>query len=319
MFNLFKNKKKTPSASSAMSVGLSKTRHSFKARLGSVFFGKKLLTQDLLDELEMVLLSSDVGIEMTKKILDRVKSIYEQKLASSDEVTMDMLRSAMLYHLNEINKPVDFPENSPTVVLTVGVNGVGKTTTVAKLANMFKNHGKTVMLAAGDTYRAAAIEQLQSWADKIEVPLIAQQEGADSAAVVFDGLSSAKAKHIDVLIADTAGRLHTQDNLMQELEKVKRVLKKIDPTAPHMTLMVLDATTGQTAINQVKIFSDVLGIDGIVLTKLDGTAKGGAIFSILDQLRIPVLFVGTGETVNDLMPFDNRQYIESLFEDEHAL
>ena len=156
-------------------------------------------------------------------------------------------------------------------------------------------------------------------ADKIEVPLIAQQEGADSAAVVFDGLSSAKAKHIDVLIADTAGRLHTQDNLMQELEKVKRVLKKIDPTAPHMTLMVLDATTGQTAINQVKIFSDLLGIDGIVLTKLDGTAKGGAIFSILDQLRIPVLFVGTGETINDLMPFDNRQYIESLFEDEHAL
>ena len=315
MFNLFKSKNKESNDQSKMSVGLSKTRHTLRERLGSIFSGKKLLDQVLLDELEVVLLSSDVGISATQKIIEEVKKINKTHNLNSEEASIETLKKAMLIHLESLNKEVDFPESKPGVVLVVGVNGVGKTTTVAKLASWLKRQDKSVMLAAGDTYRAAAIEQLQTWSDRLELPLVAQQEGSDSAAVVYDGLASAKAKKMDYLIADTAGRLHTQDNLMQELEKVKRVIKKIDPTAPHLTLMVLDATTGQTALNQVKIFTEVLGVDGIILTKLDGTAKGGVIFSILDQLNVPVYFIGTGESDMDFMPFNNKQYIDSLFEE----
>lgn len=315
MFNLFKSKNKESNDQAKMSVGLSKTRHTLRERLGSLFSGKKLLDQTSLDELEVILLSSDVGISATQKIIEEVKRISKDHGLTDEAESVDVLKKAMLIHLEGLNKAVDFPESKPGVVLVVGVNGVGKTTSVAKLASWLKAKDKTVMLAAGDTYRAAAIEQLQTWSDRLSLPLVAQQEGSDSAAVVYDGLASAKAKKMDYLIADTAGRLHTQDNLMQELEKVKRVIKKIDPTAPHLTLMVLDATTGQTALSQVKIFMEVLGIDGIILTKLDGTAKGGVIFSILDQLKIPVFFVGTGESETDFMPFDNKQYIESLFEE----
>ena len=315
MFNLFKSKNKSPNDQSAMSVGLSKTRHTFKERLASLFSGKKLLDQNLLDELEIILLSSDVGISATQKIIEGVKKINKEHDLSSEPESIEVLKKAMLIHLESLNKEVVFPESNPGVVLVVGVNGVGKTTSVAKLASWLKSQDKSVMLAAGDTYRAAAIEQLQTWSDRLDLPLVAQQEGSDSAAVVYDGLASAKAKKMDYLIADTAGRLHTQDNLMQELEKVKRVIKKLDPDAPHLTLMVLDATTGQTALSQVKIFTEVLGIDGIILTKLDGTAKGGVIFSILDQLKIPVYFIGTGESDTDFMPFDNKNYINSLFEE----
>lgn len=313
IFGRKKTKKSSQQPDSALQIGLKKTRNTFRDRLARVFLGRKLLDQSALDELEVVLLSADVGIQATEEIIAEIKQKVGQ--TTGDSAVTDVIREkmvALLRDWNQDTKPV--VSGNPKAILLVGINGVGKTTSVAKLARFYLRQNQTVMLAAGDTYRAAAIEQLETWAQRLEVPLIAQQQGSDSAAVVYDALSSAKAKGMNILIADTAGRLHTQDNLMKELEKVKRVLKKLDPTAPHEVLMVLDATTGQSALAQVATFVEVLGIDGIILTKLDGTAKGGVIFPILHQLSVPVRYVGTGETFDDFAVFDPQQFVDALFD-----
>jgi fused signal recognition particle receptor len=259
---------------------------------------------------------ADVGMQATKKITSQLTlGLARKQLADNDSLIAALKRT-----MAEILAPCALPlqidaTKKPFVILMVGVNGAGKTTTVGKLAQQFKSQGRKVMLAAGDTFRAAAVEQLQTWGDRLEVPVIKQGQGADSASVIFDALQSAQARGIDVLIADTAGRLHTQMSLMDELEKIKRVMVKLDPEAPHETLLVLDAVTGQNALAQASHFRDSVGVTGLVLTKLDGTAKGGMIFSVAEQLQTPIRYIGVGETVNDLRPFDHEEFVDALLAD----
>ena len=292
---------------------LSKTRATLTGGLADLLLGKKQIDDDLLEQLEDQLLMADVGMQATAKITARLT----EKLGRSELKDSDSLYDALKKTMTDILEPCAVPLTidrgpKPFVILMVGVNGAGKTTTVGKLAQQFKAQGLKVMLAAGDTFRAAAVEQLQSWGDRLELPVIKQGQGADSASVIFDALRSAQARGIDVLIADTAGRLHTQVNLMDELEKIKRVMAKLDPEAPHETLLVLDAVTGQNALAQASNFRDAVGISGIVLTKLDGTAKGGMIFNVAEQLRTPIRFIGVGESVEDLRPFDNEEFVDAL-------
>lgn len=307
MFNIFTKEKKTKT----LSDGLKKTRQGFGERLKNLFLGKSVVDDSLIEDVEMMLLSADVGVKTTERLIGVIKENVKKNRVSQDEI-VDSIKSTLSKLL--LSPPKSKKDGNPKVILVVGVNGVGKTTTVAKIATHCLEQGQTVMVAAGDTYRAAAIQQLQTWCDRLSIPLVAQQYGADPAAVVYDAVSSAKAKKLDVMIADTAGRLHTQGNLMNELEKVKRVLKKLDPSAPHETLMVIDATTGQTALNQVKVFADVLGLDGLILTKLDGTAKGGVVFSIQEQFKLPIYYIGVGEGAEDLVEFDPNHFVEALFE-----
>ncbi len=307
MFNIFTKEKKTKT----LSDGLKKTRQGFGERLKNLFLGKSVIDDSLIEDVEMMLLSADVGVKTTERLIGVIKENVKKNRVSQDEI-VDSIKSTLSKLL--LSPPKSKKDGNPKVILVVGVNGVGKTTTVAKIATHCLEQGQTVMVAAGDTYRAAAIQQLQTWCDRLSIPLVAQQYGADPAAVVYDAVSSAKAKKLDVMIADTAGRLHTQGNLMNELEKVKRVLKKLDPSAPHETLMVIDATTGQTALNQVKVFADVLGLDGLILTKLDGTAKGGVVFSIQEQFKLPIYYIGVGEGAEDLVEFDPNHFVEALFE-----
>lgn len=297
--------------------GLSKTRHQLGDGLGQLLLGKKEIDKNLLEELETLLISADLGIETTEKILEQLT----KKLARKELSNGDSLYHALKVHLQDLLQQnaqqlhLETSDKTPFVLLMVGVNGAGKTTTIGKLAKQFQKNGKKVMLAAGDTFRAAAVEQLQIWGERNDIPVIAQQTGADSASVLFDALQAAKARKVDVLIADTAGRLHTQSNLMEELKKVKRVLQKLDPCAPHETMLVLDASIGQNALVQARQFHEAIGLTGITMTKLDGTAKGGILFALANDLGIPFRYLGIGEGIEDLRPFDAGQFVGALFDD----
>ncbi|MDH5444323.1 MAG: signal recognition particle-docking protein FtsY [Gammaproteobacteria bacterium] len=318
---MFGFKKKTPKTNDSpslfgrLSKGLAKTRHGITDSLGSLLQGGQKVDADLLEELETLLLTADVGVETTLRIIDDLSERIRKNKITDSTSLFTSLREDMSAILNKSDHELAIDATkSPFVILMVGVNGVGKTTTIGKLARQFKDQGKSVMLAAGDTFRAAAVEQLQTWGERNDIPVIAQGSGADSASVVFDALQSARSKNIDILIADTAGRLHTQSNLMDELKKVKRVLGKLDDSAPHEVMLVLDAGTGQNALTQAKEFHQAVGVTGITLTKLDGTAKGGIIFAIADKLGIPVRFIGVGEAIEDLQPFHADVFVDALFE-----
>ncbi len=297
--------------------GLAKTRHHLGDGISRLLLGKKALDATLLDDLETLLLSADVGMETTRSILQQVsEELSRKKLADGDAVYRALkLRLETILLQNE--KPLNWVTNdgSPFVILMVGVNGAGKTTSIGKLAKQFQQQGKKVMLAAGDTFRAAAIEQLQIWGNRNQVSVIAQQSGADSASVIYDALQAATARRIDILIADTAGRLHTQTNLMEELKKIKRVLQKLSIKAPHEVLLVLDASIGQNALEQARQFHQALGITGIIMTKLDGSAKGGILFAIANELKLPFRYIGIGEGIEDLRPFDAVQFVRAIFDD----
>jgi fused signal recognition particle receptor len=301
---------------SRLATGLSKTRTGFSDGVANLLLGKKEIDDDLLEELETQLVMADVGVEATREIMAKLT----ERVGRKELTDSDALFEALIKELQDILAPCEQPlvigsaNNKPYVILMVGINGVGKTTTIGKMAKQFQAKGKSVMLAAGDTFRAAAVEQLQVWGERNDVPVIAQHTGADSASVLYDALEAATARGTDILIADTAGRLHTKDNLMGELEKVVRVMKKIDPEAPHEVMLVLDAGTGQNAINQAVHFQKSVGVTGLTLTKLDGTAKGGVIFALAKQLALPVRFIGIGEGINDLRPFDANDFTRALFD-----
>jgi len=304
--------------SSRLATGLSKTRSGFSDGVANLLLGKKEIDDDLLEDLETQLVMADVGVEATQEIMAKLT----ERVGRKELTDSDALFEALIKELQDVLAPceqplmIDSAKNKPYVILMVGINGVGKTTTIGKLAKQFQAKGKTVMLAAGDTFRAAAVEQLQVWGERNDVPVVAQHTGADSASVLYDALEAATARGTDILIADTAGRLHTKDNLMGELEKVVRVMKKIDPEAPHEVMLVLDAGTGQNAINQAVQFQKSVGVTGLTLTKLDGTAKGGVIFALAKQLGLPVRFIGIGEGINDLRPFDANDFTRALFDKE---
>ena len=292
---------------------LSKTRASLSSGIASILLGKKSIDDDLLEQLEDQLLMADVGMQATQKITTNLVQAGSRDQLKDNKSVLSVLKQSMTDILSPSAVPLTIDKkHRPFVILMVGVNGAGKTTTVGKLAQQFKNQGYSVMLAAGDTFRAAAVEQLQSWGARLDIPVIKQGQGADSASVIFDALKSAQSKGIDILIADTAGRLHTQNNLMDELEKIKRVMGKLDPSAPHETMLVLDAGTGQNALSQATNFNQSIGISGITLTKLDGTAKGGMIFSVSEQLQLPIRYIGVGESVDDLRVFDDKEFVDAL-------
>ncbi len=293
--------------------GLSRTSANLSSGLGDVFLGKKAIDDELLEEIETCLLTADVGIEATQSIIQGLTEQVARKALSDSDALFEALREQMLSILGPVNQPLAIPEqDKPYSILVVGVNGAGKTTTIGKLARHLQNAGKNVMLAAGDTFRAAAVEQLQTWGERNEIPVIAQKTGADSAAVIFDAMQAATARKMDVLIADTAGRLQTQSNLMDELKKVKRVMGKDDPNAPQEVLLVLDAGTGQNGLSQARQFHEAVNVTGIALTKLDGTAKGGILFAIAKQLAIPIRFIGVGEGLEDLHAFDAQEFVDAL-------
>ncbi|MEX5509100.1 signal recognition particle-docking protein FtsY [Pseudomonas paralactis] len=293
--------------------GLSKTSASIGEGMASLFLGKKVIDDELLEDIETRLLTADVGVEATAVIIQSLT----QKVARKQLTDADALYKSLQAELAAMLKPVEAPlvitPNKPFVILVVGVNGAGKTTTIGKLAKKLQGEGKKVMLAAGDTFRAAAVEQLQVWGERNKIPVIAQHTGADSASVIFDAVQAAKARNIDVLIADTAGRLHTKDNLMEELKKVRRVISKLDADAPHEVLLVLDAGTGQNAISQAKQFNQTVQLTGLALTKLDGTAKGGVIFALAKQFGLPIRYIGVGEGIDDLRTFEAEPFVQALF------
>jgi fused signal recognition particle receptor len=295
-------------------AGLSRTKANLTEQLSDLFIGAKEIDEDLLEEIETTLLMADVGVEATSEIIKRLTDRVERKQLKDPEALKDALKQELVDLLSGVEHPLQLPEKKPAVILMVGVNGVGKTTTIGKLAKKYQTEGKSVMLAAGDTFRAAAVEQLQVWGERNNVPVVAQHTGADSASVIFDALQSAQSKGVDVLIADTAGRLQNKDNLMQELQKIVRVMQKLDPDAPHEVMLVLDAGTGQNAISQAKQFKESVGVTGITLTKLDGTAKGGIIFAIAKQFGLPIRFIGVGEQVDDLRPFEADEFVHALFD-----
>ena len=293
--------------------GLGRTSDNLVQGMGTLFLGRKEIDEELLEELESQLLQADVGVEATVEIIGRVTQRVSRKELTSPEALQDALKAELLSLLQPCEVPLVTAGKRPFVILMVGVNGVGKTTTIGKLARRYQAQGQSVMLAAGDTFRAAAVEQLQVWGERNNVPVVAQHTGADSASVIFDALQAAQARDIDVLIADTAGRLHNKDNLMDELRKVVRVMGKLDSAAPHEVMLVLDAGTGQNALAQASHFQDAVGVSGLSLTKLDGTAKGGVIFAIARNLGLPIRYIGIGEGVEDLRPFKAGDFIDALF------
>lgn len=295
----------------SLSDGLAKTRKNFTDKIGSLVLGEKI-DEAFLDELEEALIASDVGMGTASFVLKDLKERFKRNELSSPAQVKERLRQ-ILFEILSAQSSVFLPAASPAVVLVVGVNGTGKTTTIGKLAYRLRAEGKQVMLAAGDTFRAAASEQLSIWGERAGIPVIKHQEGADPSAVVFDAVTAAKARAVDVLIVDTAGRLHTKSNLMDELKKIHRILSRELPGAPHETLLVLDGNTGQNALVQAKMFHEAVGVTGIVLTKLDGTSKGGIVFAIVKELSIPVKFVGIGEAIEDLRVFDPREFVNALF------
>lgn len=327
MFNFFK-KDKTPEAptkaeapaessskaswAERLKQGLSRTRSQLGNQLASLFGGGKI-DADVYEELETILLTSDVGISATKALLDDIKQRVAHQALSDTTQLKAALKESLMALLAPLDKPLNTSEHQPFVIMLTGVNGAGKTTTIGKLTHLFQAEGKSVLIAAGDTFRAAAREQLQAWGERNDVHVVSS-EGGDAAAVIFDAINSAKAKGIDIVLADTAGRLPTQLNLMEEISKVKRVINKALPGAPHEVLLVLDANTGQNAVMQVKAFDDALGVTGLVLSKLDGTAKGGVIAAIAQTRPIPIRFIGVGESIEDLRPFKASEFVEALFE-----
>jgi fused signal recognition particle receptor len=300
---------------SRLRAGLAKTRHGLSDSVASLLLGRKRIDDELLEELETQLLIADVGVEATQRIIqDLTQRVARRQLADADAL-IGALKADMKAILAPCVAPLSLAQDAkPFVILMVGINGAGKTTTIGKLARRLQDQGQRVVLAAGDTFRAAAVEQLQVWGERNAIPVISQRQGADSASVVFDALQSARTRGADVLIADTAGRLHTQSNLMEELKKIKRVLAKLDDLAPHEVMLVLDAGTGQNGLNQALQFHEAVGLTGITLTKLDGTAKGGIIFAIASRLGIPIRFVGVGEGIEDLRPFDADEFVDALFD-----
>ncbi|AJI47982.1 signal recognition particle-docking protein FtsY [Francisella philomiragia] len=325
----FKKKKETQSSSeiervqeqdnkkglfSRLQSGLSKTASKFGSGLSTILMGQKVVDDELLEDIEMQLLTSDVGVEATDEIVEYLRG----KVARNELQTVDKLNEIIQDKLTEIILPCQKPlqinhENTPYVILIVGVNGVGKTTTIGKLTKKLQSEGKSVILAAGDTFRAAAVEQLREWGDRNNTQVVYQKEGADSASVIYDAISSAKSRGIDVVIADTAGRLHNKDNLMQELKKVVKVIKKVDDSAPHETMLVVDATTGGNALSQAEAFNEIVNLTGITITKLDGTAKGGIVFSIAKKMGLPLRFIGVGEKIDDLQVFNAKNFTKALF------
>jgi fused signal recognition particle receptor len=295
--------------------GLSRTRHGLTEGVAGLVLGSKTIDAGLLEEIETLLLLADIGVEATREIIDGLAKQVARRQMNDADALMAALHERMQAILEPGSRPLVIPDGTrPYVILMVGINGAGKTTTIGKLAHRFQQQGKQVILAAGDTFRAAAVEQLQAWGERNNVPVIAQQQGADSASVIFDALQSAKARNMDVLIVDTAGRLHTQTNLMDELKKIKRVMGKLDDSVPHEVMLVVDAGTGQNALNQAQEFNEAVGLTGITLTKLDGTAKGGIIFAIVKKTGIPIRFVGIGEGIENLREFDAKEFVDALFE-----
>lgn len=323
MFDFLKRKKSEDAPEEPSSVsfftrlkaGLAKTRRQLTGGLATLFLGKKELNQALLDDIETALLGADVGVETTQALIKTLTDKLARNELQDSDAAFACLKAEMKALLHALPSPAPLTSAKPHVILMVGINGSGKTTTIGKLTHYYQSLGKNVLLAAGDTFRAAAVQQLQAWGERNQVPVIAQHAGADTAAVIFDALGAAKARGVDVLLADTAGRLHTQSNLMAELQKVKRVMGKLDPSAPHEVLIVLDASLGQNALQQVKQFHQAIGVSGIVLTKLDGTAKGGILFAIAKETGIPIQYLGIGEKINDLRPFNADEFVEALFTD----
>ncbi len=297
-----------------LSQSLEKTKRTFSDGMADFLLGKKSIDRELLDELETRMLSADVGIKATTTIIDQLQNDISRKVINDADSLHLKLAEIMKNILQPCEQALDTSSAKPFVILVVGINGAGKTTSIGKLAHHFQQQGKSVMLAAGDTFRAAAVEQLQEWGKRNDVPVVAQGTGADPASVIFDAVQSASSKNIDIIIADTAGRLHTQDNLMDELAKIKRVLAKIDANAPHETLIVMDASFGQNALHQVQQFHESIGLTGLAVTKLDGTAKGGILFSIAETLQLPVRFIGIGESIEDLRPFNAGEFVDALLE-----
>ena len=292
--------------------GLQKTRTSLAGGIENIVHGKAKVGLELLDELEEKLLIADVGMKTTTFILeDLKKDVAQNRIRENDEV-LQHLKGQMFKVLSQNNKPIQFSKNKPLVILMVGINGSGKTTTIGKLAQKWKKEGKKVLLAAGDTFRAAAIDQLQVWAERADINCISQKSGADPSAVAYDAVQAAVARNVDVLLIDTAGRLQTNQNLMEELKKVKRVIGKVLPGAPHETLLVLDATLGQNSISQANHFHEALELDGLVMTKLDGTAKGGVLLNLSGELKLPIHFIGMGEKAEDLQAFDSKKFVDAL-------
>ena len=302
-----------------LSQGLRRTRSNITEGVATLVLGKKTIDDEVLDEIEMQLLTADVGVDATRAIVDDLTRRVARKQLADGEALFGALREDMVQLLTPVSIPLNIDASRrPYVILMVGINGAGKTTTIGKLAKRLQNQGHSVMLAAGDTFRAAAVEQLQEWGRRNNIPVIAQQSGADSASVVYDALQAAQSRNVDVLIADTAGRLHTQTNLMEELKKVRRVMGKLDETAPHEVMLVLDAGIGQNAIAQAKQFREAVQVSGITLTKLDGTAKGGVIFAIAKQLGLPIRFIGIGESIDDLRVFEAEDFVDALLLREAA-
>ena len=295
---------------------LGKTRQNLTEGMADLVLGKKTIDDELLEELENRLLLADVGVDATDKIISDLTRRISRKELNNPEALFEALYEDMVSLLEKCEQPLSIDIGSPFIILVVGINGAGKTTTIGKLARQFQDKGHSVILAAGDTFRAAAVEQLQTWGERNNIPVIAQGTGADSASVIFDAVESAKAKNIDIVIADTAGRLHTQSNLMDELIKIKRVMAKLDVAAPHETLLVMDAGFGQNGLVQAEQFHQALGLTGLTLTKLDGTAKGGIVFAIAEKLALPIRFIGVGEGIEDLREFKASDFVNALLDKE---
>ena len=315
MFGL-KKKKETetsPGVLAKLRKGLERTRAGLFYDLGDLFRTKGAIDAELLEEIETRLLMADVGVDSTREIIDGLSELLKRKSVDDAEALFSVLYEQMMSLLATVEKPLLIPDNNkPFVLLVVGVNGVGKTTTIGKVSHYFSSQKYSLLLAAGDTFRAAAIEQIRSWADKVSIPVVSQQSGADSAAVVFDALQSARAQGSDMVIADTAGRLHNKSNLMEELKKIRRTITKFDPEIPVEVMLVIDAGTGQNALSQAKEFNDAIGLDSLTLTKLDGTAKGGVIFALAHSLKLPIRFIGVGEQAEDLRPFNASDFVNAL-------
>jgi fused signal recognition particle receptor len=303
-----------PNLLDRLKAGVQKTRAGLMDRLGDVFTGKKQIGADLLDELEHALYTADIGVKTTEEILESVKERVDRRTINDAAELKDLIRQHIIEVLEATERPVPLVDEPPAVVMVVGVNGSGKTTTIGKLANRFKLDGHSVLLCAADTFRAAAIEQLEIWGERTGTKVIRQTAGSDPSAVLFDALTAAKSRKMDYVIVDTAGRLHTKTNLMSELEKMRRTAAKVIPTAPHEVLLVLDATTGQNGLEQARKFTEASGVTGIVLTKLDGTAKGGIVVAISRELNLPIRYIGVGEKADDLLPFDPHEFVASIFE-----
>ncbi|MDQ6677359.1 MAG: signal recognition particle-docking protein FtsY [Acidobacteriota bacterium] len=310
---LFGSVEQEPSLLDKLKSGVEKTRLGLVGRLEDALQGKKEIDADLLEELEYTLIGADIGVSTTQEILDRIKDRADRRMLADAGQVRGLIREHLLEILQAVDRPMPRVAEPPAVVMVVGVNGAGKTTTIGKLANRYRSEGRTVLLCAADTFRAAAIEQLEIWGERTGTEVVRQQPGSDPSAVLFDALQAAKARKVDYVIVDTAGRLQSKANLMLELEKMRRTAARVLPAAPHETLLILDATTGQNGLEQARKFTESAGVTGIVLTKLDGTAKGGVVVAIARELNLPIRYIGVGEQVGDLLPFDPETFLDSLF------